>query len=201
MTKLAVDIRSALAAPSIQGISENLGLQRFAALVADPEQLEDLLEAVNAEIEVLGKFLGYGTSRRVYMVDGLVCKVPIYKNNAKRAIANCQSNLAEVAAYETGQYAGPVVPCRIAWHESGVPLVVMEAVDVDGADETSLPAWAYDIDSWQVAWSDLLGCLACYDAGYPVYNMLTDAMQEMSNTERLPIWIDLMRERAQAQAA
>lgn len=79
----------------------------------------------------------------------------------------------EVWYYEQDAFGYPVVPCRLIWTKTGVPVVVMEKVTVQG-DSWNKPAWGSYVDHGQIARSELLeGTWAAYDAGWPTTNKLS----------------------------
>lgn len=200
---LATDIDKALSTPSLDGVmaDEAEGRSRFEAIMDSPNELSTALSIARDDVRYVGEGIDSGTSREVYIVDGLIVKLPMQTWDSNNSLlANCYSNLAEVVAYETGQYVGPIVPCRIVWHVSGIPLVVMEKVNTM-APEGDKPDWAYRVDMYQVAWSELLNEWACYDAGDCVYSELPSYLQNAYDADRLRGWIELARERAEEQQA
>ena len=111
--------------------------------------------------------LGSGTTRQVFTFAGSnsVFKLP-------SGMTGIRCNQIEVAYYEqNGFYGHPVVPCRLLWTDYGLPIVVMEKVDVHEYWTTNndKPAWGYNNDGGQVARSTLLGGQwAAFDATYPL---------------------------------
>lgn len=193
-----IDIDIELAVPSLDDILVDAatGSERFELLAQDEEAIQAAIAAVEADLkEAAGPSIEGGTSRAIFKTDGVIVKSPLEDGNYG-ALSNCYSNLAEVAAFEHSFYAGQVVPCRTVWHRSGVPLVIMEMVDCriefdySVSKREDFPAWAYEIDGAQVAWSDLIGGWACYDAGYPAPDLQNDEVREYRGTERMKAWLD-----------
>lgn len=112
-----------------------------------------------------------GLYRQTVIGPNLVYKVP--NPDHAEAYGGIHCSLYEVRCYETGGWTSrqgarfPVVPCRIAWHESGLPVVVMERVEIHAEEDDvdGFPQWAGVIDKNQVGWSASMGAWAIYDAG------------------------------------
>lgn len=121
------------------------------------EFTEAYLAAMRDFEKVYGSELGSGAERCVYDGGDVVYKV-----------GWPEAQLNEVAAFEDPRtYGGlPVAPCRIVWHESGLPIVIMLTVRPATPDDEDLPDWSTRIDHNQVGWRD--GQWYVYDAGSAV---------------------------------
>lgn len=112
--------------------------------------------------------VGDGTTRIAYAAEdsNAVLKLP-YDFHSMRY------NQLEVAFYEQGAFYGhPVVPCRLLWLSAGIPVVLMEKIDVNDSYnfDAEMPAWCHDNDGGQCAMSPMLGgTWAAYDATFPFY--------------------------------
>lgn len=107
-----------------------------------------------------------GSYRRVFAADDVVYKVPNPKIGAWEAVymRSVWANVYE-ACQASDEYEGPIAPCRIVWHESGLPVVIMERLGREQAPKgTAYPEWGRQVDNQQYAWSALLQSWAIYDA-------------------------------------
>lgn len=114
-----------------------------------------------------------GAQRTVFRDEaaGAVYKVAIPGGSGWADMRACiQAQYDELRAYELDYECIPVAPCRMVWHESGAPIIIMELLtrvqhETRGRDEDGLPWWAWSVDQMQIGWSQLLGGWAAYDAG------------------------------------
>lgn len=173
MSALNLTQREALAArladPALDLVGGQAGASRLAQLCDDALALA--IDAAAADLNSAYIYLASGEQRDVW--EGLSCVYKLARDDetmsgtAADHVAAC---IAEVHAYEINGYDDlQVAPCRLAWHASGVPIVVMERLDMGRRDPALLagewPDWANFVDCEQVAWSSLLGDWAVYDAG------------------------------------
>lgn len=167
-TKLdTLDARRMLAAelmmpPGLELVEANHGQKLFASHGAEEDLYGDAVSSVAALDHMT--LLGSGDTRRGYTWSdsNAVVKVPT-------DLVGAGMNRLEVAYYEQAAYHGyPVVPCRLLWLPNGLPVVLMEKVEILDAYDRRKPVWSENIDSGQTAQSALLGGdWAVYDAGYP----------------------------------
>lgn len=124
--------------------------------------------------------IGKGAYRDVYQHEdrpGVVYKVP--HSPYREAHHGIYSNLFEHDMFlssgleDDSPVAGPVAECKILWHESGLPVVVMEEVITGPAEDDDkvapwddFPEWSHAVDGCQVGWSAIDGWVI-YDAGVP----------------------------------
>lgn len=111
------------------------------------------------------ELLPYGSHRRVFAGSRIVYKTPNPDSHNRHSILeSIWANLYEAgdASYD---YRGPITPCRLVWHESGMPVVVMERLGLTPApaDATS-PEWCLEVENQQYAWSRILEAWTIYDA-------------------------------------
>lgn len=139
----------------------------------DEDAMVEAHKAATADLESVYERLGSGAQRTVFesKCGKVVYKIARTNYDWGDAEECMDANLAEVARFENGYDGIPVAPCRIVWHESGVPIVVMEKLDKpqhecddEGVCE-DVPWWSHRVDGSQIGWSNLLGCWAVYDAG------------------------------------
>jgi hypothetical protein len=113
----------------------------------------------------------------------LVYKLPNTDDDGHddNAIDGVWSNVYEAGGAAHDAYSGPIAACRIAWHESGVPVVVMERVTLyqfahEAIRRTNpVPGWAREVDGQQIGWSDAAGAWVIYDAGCPPHGSHVEA--------------------------
>jgi hypothetical protein len=104
-------------------------------------QLLPLLDQMRT---LYGAELGRGMSRVAFDGGDAIYKVPI----SHQGIAHCEREAAEHERPD--HYAGcPVAACRLVWHSSGLPVLVMEPVRAATRGERR-PSWARRVDSNQV---------------------------------------------------
>lgn len=165
-----IAIAQTLAAPNIKFVSEKTGRRRLSALRRDGDRaLSRACAQLTDQIEKRGhRFIGSGSQRNVF-TNGprAVVKTPTSGLSDRFGVsANARANVSEVLAYESASSGFPVAVCRLLWHESGLPVVIMERVrEWDCDRDGELPEWADLIDGEQVGWSRLLRTPVAYDAG------------------------------------
>lgn len=153
-------------------------------LHARPTHLRNAHLAVHEELdEADWSTLGAGSYRITYehhLAGGLVLKAPTYGDDCSYVWGALLSNLYEAgdAAYD---YTLPIMPRRLLWHSSGIPLVAMELAagreDMREKRDTWPREHAAEVDKSQVAWSHELGTWAIYDAGCPPHRFDVDPPQ------------------------
>jgi hypothetical protein len=186
-----IDLAAGLDVPDFSWIDEAEGRARFESLIADRQAAREASDAIAHWVEwESGKrwrLLGSGGQRRVYCLrddqdpaSSVVVKVPYehwdvvngYWGKGPGALTvdvNMLANLNEVIAYEHEAIGYAVMPCRLVWHESGLPIVLMERNSrcPEGEWEKIDRGMVDAFDGAQVSWSRLRGCLAGFDAGFP----------------------------------
>lgn len=183
-----------LAAPSwLPIVDETVGRERLLA-AWENQTLADLAVALLAELRSCPDMTEFseGSYRRAFGWGEVVVKAPIGHERIRgldeyddlircqQTALSCWSSLYEFSCTEPDAAPGPVAPCRLVWHESGLPIVIMERVltrdeMLEGEDgwprETphpliaSVPDWAEMIDGEQVGWSPSQGSWVIYDSG------------------------------------
>jgi hypothetical protein len=114
-----------------------------------------------------------GGAQRTVRIDreaGVVYKVARPGGTSWGGMASCvRAQFDELRAYQLGYEGIPVAPCRMLWHETGAPIIVMELltrVQHEMRDnERDLPWFVHSVDCMQIGWSALLDGWAVYDAG------------------------------------
>lgn len=153
---------------NIHPISRTEGMVKLAVLLGDPAKLRrtiaDLVGLLRTELEQLGS----GAQRTVfgYGDTEFACKLPLPSDSWHESVeAHVKANILEVWLYETDAFndGTTMAPRQLLWHESGVPVVLMEYMD--RMDEDAMPDWAFDIDGEQVGWSNQLDRPAVFDGG------------------------------------
>lgn len=186
-------IAAVLARPRIALIDETSGSAKLSAIMHDEGALASAIASAQADLERSYTRLGAGGQRIAYRGPGCVFKLPRVTRPFRMYLAgpdqylkhfihplelgdfapseNARANLSEVWSYEVGAMRMPLAPCRLAWHKSGIPIVVMERLSQrkkngrpEGPDED---AWNEEYEQCQFGWSALLGSWAGYDAGLP----------------------------------
>lgn len=191
-----VQLAAGLADPDLPLVDEVQGRLRYENLLTKSANVIAAVRTVREQIDKLYTMEGQGTSRAVYRSSDCVYKCPI--EHYSGAVFNCMTNLVEALTYTSNhERAFPVVPCRIVWHELGVPIIVMERVEVYYASGNE-PGWAEQVDSNQVAYSPLLGSWGAYDAGYAPSSFRGDDSTEDWDTTTKRWYAELVREHAEA---
>lgn len=160
------------------------GSELLAELLFKPQLLAAAIRGTQDDFAAVTSELSQGAQRIVYIdqdVDGWVYKIPHaektwYEDVTDHVMANLleawlsnNDALADFSymCFVTGDLRcdreAAVMPCRILWHESGIPVVVMEQAEHMRQDD--LPDWCASFDGEQAGWSDLMDCVALYDAG------------------------------------
>lgn len=166
--------------PGFCEVSAAEGKQRLIALLCEPDAIaaehNARIEAARADgLECVNK----GMYRLVYEHKdrpGVVYKIP--HAPYREAHHGIYSNLCEYDSFLSSEISdmvsGPVAECKIIWHESGLPVIVMEKVITDQyvkghkvAPWDDFPDWASRVDNSQVGWSTIDNAWVIYDAGYP----------------------------------
>lgn len=198
-----IELAAGLTAPALSLVSQEQAAGNFARLKDSREETLAAVEAVTAELLALEwGLIGEGMQRQVFAAGGgssmdAIVKIPHENVEVGQgfwgddgggfyAHLNSFSSLNEVMAYEDNTHGHPVMPCRLVWHESGLPIVVMERLSPEPADQP------YDVpgemkrafDGGQIGWSALLGTWAGFDAGFPPNGSLPG----MSQSEMVIAW-------------
>lgn len=114
-----------------------------------------------------------GRYRTTWLLDETVIKIPTTGDGWDIRGGAC-SSLLEVHQYESGGYDDgygklhEIVPCRIVWHESGLPIVIMERIEAhwpDGKGCQWRPDWTDIVDNGQVGYNERTRSWQIYDAG------------------------------------
>jgi hypothetical protein len=167
-------------------VDEAEGMRRLSELLTEGSHAltEAILDAT-ADIAELHRHLGSGAQRAVYVREdwsSAVYKLPLSRPTFHESLeAHVAANLQEVWLFEGERLRnfaysisghecnGPlelerpeVAPCYVVWHESGIPIVVMERL----SPERDHPDWADHMDGPQGGWSNLLDEWVLYDAGW-----------------------------------
>lgn len=163
-------------------VDEAAGRAALAALADEgPNAIVAACQTVSNELDKqLGHTFSRGSFRRVWIRGGIAVKAPncVDAMTSRFTVAGVWHNLHEVHCHVAACYEVAVAPCKTVWHESGIPLTVMEEVHHD-TDTSVRHAGSYPtghadldrVDGSQLGWSKLLQTWVAFDAGSPAdYN-------------------------------
>jgi hypothetical protein len=148
-----------------------------ACRMLDDMPLEDAMMCAARLTEEIAAHLGRmpddrGQFRAVWIEGDIVIKVPVCANGY-RALSGAAANAYEVREAEAGGYPHPrtddrvpISACRIVWHETGMPIVIMERIDTN--PDRDMPDWSRRVDKEQVGWNERTQGFEVYDAGCKV---------------------------------
>lgn len=208
-----MDLAAAFADPGIDLIDEAAGQALLDQMIKDEQKLYAAIELTRHAIDAAHSRLGRGNQRRIYRGEACVYKLPLvdalwrqYLTNPERYLQeyvhpddvdgfppaqNINANLCEVWAFETGALSLPLAPCRLVWHASGIPIVVMERLNMRRRTDFPNVHGFYGSDNWddvyeggQIGWSSLLGSWAGFDAGMPPDGMMTTSAKWVRQLQR-----------------
>jgi hypothetical protein len=153
--------------------------ERALAMLDSMRHAEVLDEAARL-IDEIARQLGRlpderGMYRAVWIEGDVVIKVPVASGVGYKSLGGAACNVYEVdecaaGGYLTSRYSDnrePIAPCELVWHESGLPVVIMERIECD-PERDDMPEWARRIDGHQVGWSQRASQWLIYDAGCQV---------------------------------
>jgi hypothetical protein len=154
-----------LPAPDVNLTSAADGWSRLLVLLDDERALEMAIRRADKELRERYACIAGGQQRDVFNGGTVVYKLPLPQATRwEDIIGHVWANLDEVFACEQDAHNVQIAPCRLVWHETGIPIVVMEHVDV--LDDDDIEEELMDVvDSDQIGWSDLLDRQVCFDAG------------------------------------
>lgn len=198
-----------LEAPPLTFVEEATGQELYQSLTTE-HAVADAITKVFERMKVLP---GYrlvrgekaGAQRSVFIGATTVVKVPLvgdahleYLEDTTKYLKehyhptevefspfdNMLSSLIEVAAYETDSLAHPTAPCRLLWHESGVPVVVMEKLILRTRIHGEVPDWSEEYECNQIGWSKMLSSWAGFDAGQAPDTTTLDERKWLAHMQR-----------------
>lgn len=156
-----------LPAPEIRLVSAAVAWPLLLALLEDTDRLCRAIRSAERQLAKHYECIGSGSQRSVYgrMGHQVVYKLPLDCASEWESLPDhVWASLDEVFACEQDAHDAQIAPCRLVWHRSGVPIVVMDRVDElcsDDIDDELLGV----VDCDQIGWSDLLDRQVIYDAG------------------------------------
>lgn len=199
-----ISLAEGLCQPDLALIPEAEGRSKLAKLKNDLD-LVAAINQVTAEMQSLPGYRPVASSkagiqRTVFIGKDTVVKVPLvgyefscYYEDPVRYLErhdhpsetsyefhpkdNVEANLIEVAAFETEGCDAPVAPCKLVWHYTGIPIVVMEKVQlISKKGGQAKPDWMNTFEQNQIGWSKTLRGWAAYDAGVvPDYQLMNNS--------------------------
>lgn len=165
--------------PRLQLVSEHTGRRRLAHLRRSGSLGEAQRVLAQQCDQLRHREIGEGSQRRAFSLGRRhVFKIPMLGWIPRFNLdANVNANITEVWAYETQAEGVPVAPCKLVWHESGIPIVIMERVHtVSHMTPMDRPPWAKLVDRSQIGHSKILRGLVAYDAGIASLGYFDDEM-------------------------